>query len=148
MKTDKEHTFVRAWIFTLLTGSCAIAADFTGTWIGQVKFDAAAPPQAVCVSMWQGSGVTGRVTIEGQGDSAEIASGHREGNRIEFQAAGGNQPPLTFQLTGDEHQLSGEVKLGDKIGAVALTSYMPKGNANAFGPPSTTITTLSRAQPE
>src|ERR1022692_1281229 len=110
---------MRFWTSALLpTPSCAAAADFTGPWTGVVQFDPASQPKAVCLSLWQGSGVTGRVTFDGQGDSADISSGRGEANHIEFQTQAGEQGALTFQLSGDERNLTGKVKLGDKTGTV------------------------------
>jgi TonB family protein len=140
---------MRPWISAcLLTAGCAAGADFTGTWIGVLQPGDGSQPQGVCLSLWQGSGVSGHVTFDDRGESADIASGRGDGNRIEFQAQSKDDGPVTFALSGGESKLSGQFRLGDKTGTVSLTSYMPNGRANTFGPAAALPISQSRAQPE
>ena len=125
-----------------LIAATASAADFTGTWAGVVKFDSG-PPQGVCISLFEGTSVSGQVAFDRGGGAETIRSGHGEGPTIEFSAGDGR-----FILHGDEQAVKGTVESAGRAGAASLQSFMPHGSTNQFGPPTFGPTVLSRAQPE
>ena len=126
--------------------ACVFAQDFTGTWAGRVRLDGAAQDRGVCVSLWQGKGVSGAVTFDGDKEQADISGGRPISSGVEIDAKGADGA-VSMRLRGDENKLSGEVSAGEKHGALTLTKLVPKGNP--FGPGISTMPLpKNRIEPE
>ncbi len=110
---------MRTLLIVALIAPLCPAADLTGTWFGEVKWNGADHPQDVCISLWTGKGVSGVITLDGR-DSLDISSGHLEDDRIDFASGA-----TSFHLNNLGDQLTGAAQTDSRQGSVSLERLNP-----------------------
>jgi TonB family protein len=93
------------------------AADLSGTWIAE---SGNGTPMCLALSQ-QGQQVTGYIAYENDRKFAEIQSGTRKGDRLEFQVHDMDRGTMPFHFTLTDGKLSGE-------NHASLTKYTPRRN--------------------